>query len=192
MPKVVYFKPLDGFGESPVDLEACPRMWELYGLDQDHPDFPHEGGEEAWIYLSPENRWIEHKHFYDPWTKSWEHIFKKISQVHVIDELKFYYDSLGRPAGKTPPFGAHAHGTRSRAARAGRPGLPFLAPARPRAVGRGPTGRRDVLGPGRMGPMPRPVTPTPQQAHVDQPDRTRDQTGISRDNQDVRLVVWCA
>lgn len=89
MSKVVFFKTLAGFGEASVDLDACPRRWQLVKMDHDHPDFPVDGGEEEWLYLTPEDRWVEHKRGFDPWEECEYEKFSEVSPAYVIQELGF-------------------------------------------------------------------------------------------------------
>jgi hypothetical protein len=57
MPKIVYFKPLDGSGVSPVDLEACPCKWRVLPENEIGEGLrDYEEHEDRFsIYLSPQD-----------------------------------------------------------------------------------------------------------------------------------------
>jgi hypothetical protein len=90
MPRVVYFKPLDGFGKSPVDLDACPRVWTLEPQgesEEERPEYDFYVGTFR-IYLSPQNRWIQHRQFYDLDNRGNVcNEYNEISLLYVIQNL---------------------------------------------------------------------------------------------------------
>jgi hypothetical protein len=86
MSRIVYFMPLDGIGEAPVDLDACPLRFSVESQDRDHPDFPDEAGTNRTIYQIGDGRWVEHivcyREFFG-WTKR----FVEVNPKYVAETL---------------------------------------------------------------------------------------------------------
>ena len=93
MSKVVYFRPLDGIGEVPLDLHECPRRI-VHFVEHDFgpEDDPPEPGHVLSItfYLTPDGRWVEHKVEveYPPWEtpRGLVDIFEEVSPAYIIQE----------------------------------------------------------------------------------------------------------
>jgi hypothetical protein len=61
MSKVVYFKPLDGIGEVPLDLHACPRRFVISPDDTDEDEDEDEKKDVLIFYQTPDCRWVRHQ-----------------------------------------------------------------------------------------------------------------------------------